>query len=152
MIGSQGLGEPIEQETGCEVMEDEHEPKYERGEGRYKHRWNKDQADFCPGAKGAVGKCHNSITEKVAEDLLRGGFPYCENNDDQSPSKIYAVYKGAIYEAVPTVPGKSWHGYPWRGDLKGRSPLPRRIKRNLKEQAEQAGYLEEFERWLKKYS
>lgn len=128
------------------------ELEYERGEGRYKHRWGKDQAGFCPSAKGAIGKCHKSITEETAEELLMSGFHYRENDDDPSPSKIYAVYKGAIYEAVPTVPGKSWHGYPWRGDLKGRPPLPRRIKRNLEEQARQAGYLEEFERWLKHYS
>jgi hypothetical protein len=34
--------------------------RYERGEGRYKHRWSNDYAGFEPGGKGPVGKCPSS--------------------------------------------------------------------------------------------
>lgn len=125
--------------------------RYERGEGRHKHRWANDYAGFQPGSKGPVGKCPNSIDETLAERILNQEIPFFESEDDAFPTRIYAVYRGVIYEAVPTTPGVSWHGYPWRGDLPGRAPLPRRIRNRLEEQAKAAGDLQEFKRWLKKY-
>lgn len=125
--------------------------EYERGEGRNKHRWNKDEAGFVPSQKGAVGKCPNSITEEIAEQILKNGIPYYEQVEDEYPSKIYSVYNGVIYEAVPTIPKKSWHGYPWRGDLPGRNSLSRKMKKQLKEIAAKENYLKEYEQWLKQY-
>ncbi|QNU62092.1 hypothetical protein [Vreelandella titanicae] len=126
--------------------------KYERGEGRHKHRWQYDYAGFVPGQKGAVGKCPKSITEEIATDILNNGEPYFENDDDDMPVKIYSVYKGVVYESVPTQPGVSWHGYPWRGDLKGRLPLSRKMKNRLKIKADAEGYGDEYLKWLKDYS
>lgn len=125
--------------------------EYERGEGRYKHRWNKDEAGFVPSAKGAVGKCPKSITQEIATKILTKGIPYYDQDGDAQPAKIYSVYKGVIYEAVPTSPGVSWHGYPWRGDLPGRHTLSRKMFRQLKQQAEQENHLKEYEQWLKQY-
>lgn len=127
------------------------ERQYERGEGRYKHRWNKDEAGFEPGAKGAIGKCPKTITQDIATEILAKGIEYFDQPDDEQPCKIYSVYKGVIYEAVPTTPGVSWHGYPWRGDLPGRNTLPRKLKKQLRYQAQQANYLKEYEQWLKQY-
>lgn len=125
--------------------------KFDRGDGRYKHRWTKDEAGFEPGAKGAVGKCHSSISAEVASKLLARGIPFYEAAGDQHPAKIYSLYRGVIYEAVPTMPGISWHGYPWRGDLPGRNLLPRRIRKELKQMAINDGSLQEYEQWLKQY-
>lgn len=126
--------------------------KYERGEGRHKHRWKNDYAGFEPGDKGPVGKCPKSITQELATEILNQGVPYYDDPDDPVPAKIYTVYSGVIYEAVPTMPGVSWHGYPWRGDLKGRRPLPGKIIRQLRNHAERAGYSREFEQWLQNYT
>ena len=125
--------------------------RYERGEGRYKHRWSNDYAGFEPGGKGPVGKCPSSIDEPLAEQILNTGIPFRTSDQDQHPSRIYATYRGVIYEAVPTVPGLTYHGYPWRGDLPGRPPLPKRIMRYLKQQAQSSGYLREHKQWLKHY-
>ncbi|PFG51208.1 hypothetical protein ATG98_0135 [Marinobacter sp. LV10R520-4] len=124
---------------------------YERGEGRYKHRWNNDYAGFEPSDNGSVGKCPSSITETLATEILNQGVPYYSGLEDQLPSKIYSVHQGVIYEAVPTMPGVSWHGYPWRGNLRGRRPLSSRIVRKLKKMAEKSGHSKEFEQWLKQY-
>jgi hypothetical protein len=121
---------------------------YERGEGRSKHRWSYDRADFRPGDRGPVGKCHRSITETVAASLLHNGLvedsPYCDAPHD--PDCIYNVYRGVPYVAVPTQPGKTYHGYPWRGRMSAT------IRRRLRERAVADGYGREFDRWLKQYA
>lgn len=122
---------------------------FERAEGRTKHRWNKDEAGFRPGERGQVGKCHKSITPEVATELLRQGMVYNAPGTD-TPEHVYAVYRGVIYEAAPTRPGISFHGYPWRGD-QGRPSLPARILKGLRQWAEQEGSQTEFEAWLKQY-
>ncbi len=122
---------------------------YDRAEGRKKHRWKYDEAGFHPSPKGPVGKCHASITDELAQSLLRKGVPYFLPGSTTA-EHVYAVYRGVIYEAAPTQPGLSWHGYPWRGDL-GAGPLPPRIVRQLREMAEHDGYHKEFEAWLKQY-
>lgn len=126
--------------------------RYERGEGRFKHRWRHDHAGFDPSERGPVGKCPCHVTEAIAEEILNTkAVPYFEWEGSAFPDRLYAVYQGAIYEAVPTRPGVSYHAYPWRGDLPGRPGLPRRILRRLRDQADQNDEHKAFEQWLKKY-
>ena len=132
-------------------MADEPKWQYERAEGRYKHRWSKDYAGFVPSDRGPVGKCAKSIDQEGAKRLLNDGVPFHESADSGWPARIYSVYQGAIYEAVPTTPGESYHGYPWRGDLPGRSPLPNTILKQLKAKAKAKDQEGEFNQWLKKY-
>lgn len=126
--------------------------RYERGEGRHKHRWKNDWAGFEPSGNGPVGKCPKSINQERAQEILNQGKPWYEDIEDEFPSRIYCQYKGVVYEAVPTRPGASWHAYPWRGDLSGKAPLPSRIRRALEKEARKAGHLNEFKIWMKKYS
>jgi len=123
---------------------------YERAEGRTKHCWANDYADFTPGKRGMVGQCHASLTNEIATQLLQNGVPYNAPGTDVA-EHVYAVYRGVIYEAAPTQPGLSFHGYPWRGD-QGRPALPTRIRHELRTRAQQSGHLTEFEKWLKKYN
>ena len=122
---------------------------YERGEGRVKHRWKHDVAGFQPPGRGGVGKCHVSIDQACAEKLLREGVVY-HAPGTTTPEHVYNVYRGVIYEAAPTRPGYSYHGYPWQGG-QGRPPLPPRIVRELRRRAELEGYVKEFEKWLNTY-
>jgi hypothetical protein len=72
---------------------------YERGEGRFKHCWNNDEAGFEPSPKGHVGKCHSSINDVVAEDLLKNGIPEIAIDEDSEfdfPERIFNVYRGSI--------------------------------------------------------
>ena len=52
------------------TVTDQHQWRYERGEGRHKHRWSNDYAGFQPGSKGPVGKCPSSVDEALAEEIL----------------------------------------------------------------------------------
>jgi hypothetical protein len=126
--------------------------RYERGEGRFKHRWSHDHAGFSPSGRGPVGKCPSHVTESIAEEILNTtAIPFFELEESPFPERFYAVYRGVIYEAVPTQPGVSYHAYPWRGDLPGRPGLPRRILRRLRDQADQNDERKALEQWLKKY-
>src|SRR5690606_24974604 len=118
---------------------------YERGEGRFKHCWNKPEAGFSPPESAPVGKCSSKITDMIAQTLLDEGVEYRLEEDDPHPSKIYNVFEGVPYEAAPTRPGISYHGYPWRG------PMPRWIYRILKKRADDQGHGSTFKAWLKKY-
>lgn len=122
--------------------------KYDTGEGRWKHKWNKDEAGFCPSHRGPVGKCHSSITTSIAQELLDRAVAQgiVEQYAGQNfPHRIFAVYRGIPYVAVPTSPGQSYHGYPWRGVL---SPA---IRCQLADMARNDGKESEFSKWLKKY-
>lgn len=131
--------------------------RYERGEHRRKHCWNRDYADFLEKDGHLVGKCPKGITDAIAETLLNQAiaepdpFQIPGRVADLWPKRLYAVHKGVIYEAVPTQPGTSYHGYPWRG-REGRSPLPVEVIERLRAMAEAEGYAEQFEHWLDEYS
>lgn len=126
---------------------------YEPGdEGRTKHRWKNDYAGFVPAKNGPVGKCPRHVTKEIAERTLnKEAIPVFDGEDSTYPDKFYAVYKGVVYEAVPTRPGISYHAYSWRGDLPGRKGLPRWLLRKLRQRAERKGEVKELEKWLKKY-
>jgi hypothetical protein len=130
---------------------------YERGDHRRKHCWGNDRADFVFQSGVLVGKCPKSITDRIAEQVLNSAvaepdpFVVPGRVPDTWPKRLYGVYKGVIYEAVPTQPGKSYHGYPWRG-REGRGPLPEEVVNTLRELARAENHLEEFERWLSEYS
>lgn len=123
---------------------------YDPGERRPKHRWAKDEAGFVDSSSGPVGKCHRSISIEIATKLLREGVVYHAPGTEM-PEHVYAVYRGVIYEAAPTQPGVSFHGYPWRGN-QGRPALPPRILRQLEQRAVTDGFGGAFKAWLKQYS
>lgn len=60
-----------------------HDPRwlYDPGEGRYKHKWNRDEAGFDPSGKGPVGKCPNTMTREIAQQLLNDGLEVWEDGD-----------------------------------------------------------------------
>ena len=77
---------------GC-MENKENKWRYERGEGRQKHLWNKDYAGFLPGRRGPVGKCPCHITEKIAQRILNEEAVPVYDEDGQFPDRFYAVYK-----------------------------------------------------------
>ena len=95
--------------------------KYERGDHRRKHCWTRGYADFIEEHGHLVGKCPSSITDALAERLLNQAVaepdPFAIRGApaDSWPKRLYAVYRGVIYEAVPTQPGKSYHFFKQQG-------------------------------------
>lgn len=92
-------------------------------------------------------QCPNSVTDEVAQELLAGAIGYYDDPEEQEhPSALYNVYRGAPFEAVPTRAGVSYHGYPWQGRM------PERILEELGARATRDGYEKEFKAWVKKHA
>lgn len=123
--------------------------EYERGVHRVKHCWKHEYADFQEVRGALIGKCPSTITDEIAEEILNSGFAF-RKHGCQEIEYIYAVYKGVVYEAAPTEGGKSFHGYPWRGD-RGLAPLPDRILEGLEKAAIESDCLAEFKKWMKQF-
>ena len=88
--------------------------------------------------------------EKV-ENLLNQGFPVYEDEDSDVPSRIYNVYMGVVYEARRTEYGKSFHGFPWRGDMAIGRRIPAGVKKRLEDRARENNEWRELKRWMKHY-
>ncbi len=123
--------------------------RYEADEHpKRRHHWEHDYAGFVQVGAKMVGKCPNNLTNEEAEALLTEGIPYYParwRQDD--PQRIYAVKDGVIYRAMPTNPGRSYHGFP---ELPDRfRELPAKLKRKVMERAEPLGCWNEVSKWLK---
>ncbi len=122
--------------------------RYERGDGRIKHCWNRSEAGFEPCGHGQVGKCANTITDDIAQGLLETGLYLSADMPDESeshPEEIFNVYQGVIYVAVPTRPSVSYHGYPYKGRL------PKRLLDRLRTRAMDQDYESQFKKWTKTF-
>lgn len=124
--------------------------RYDPGEHRHKHCWSESRADFRESGSSFIGKCPNTLSKIEAEIILNQAVFEPLEEGQEYPEKLWAVHEGVIYEAVPTEPGKSYHGYPWRGKP-GAEKLPRTIKKALSEMAEKNQCSDDFKNWLKQY-
>ncbi|MBF0136386.1 MAG: hypothetical protein HQL65_09115 [Magnetococcales bacterium] len=135
---------------GLDMDRNNHKWEYDPGERRNKHKWDSDQPGFVPlDEKNAIGKCPNTITNSpgLAERLLNEGVAYPPNMS--VPDEIFNVYQGVVYRAKPTVPGKSYHGFPEK-EGKGRK-IALEVLAELDKRAKRDGMYPEFENWMKKY-
>ncbi|MEO5339739.1 MAG: hypothetical protein H7837_04350 [Magnetococcus sp. MYC-9] len=124
--------------------------EYNPGEGRYKHKWLRDEAGFDPpDVPGSPGKCPSSITQVpgMAERLLNEGIPWPPGAEH--PERIYNVHQGVVYRVVPSIPGKIYHGFPEK-EQNGRL-VPDEVLTALAERADNAGEYQSFRKWAKKY-
>jgi len=134
-----------------ESEEAEERLQYDPGEHRAKHCWNNPFADVVKDGSHSIGKCPSTLSKEKARDLLDEA-EYVGKAEGQSvvrvqPERMWNVFEGIVYEAVPTQAG-SYHGYPWIG-RPGHNRLPRKVKVTLKERAEQQGHGRQFKNWMR---
>ena len=122
--------------------------RYDKGERRFKHVGTSDEPVIEFDKKIPqkwIGKCPRGLEEK-AEEILRTAIPAPKGGRDVDYDKVlHAVHDGAIYEAQTSDGGASYHGYPYRGKLSGRSIEA------LRDMATTKGCLDSFEAWVKKH-
>lgn len=133
------------------TSEDEKRLLYDPGEHRKKHCWNEPYASVVKNGSTSIGKCPSTFSKEEARVLLDDA-EYEGKIEGQSavvalPKRMWNVYQGVVYEAVPTQPGISYHGYPWFG-RPGRNRLPRAVRAALAKRAEDQGFKREFDDWM----
>lgn len=122
---------------------------YDKGERRKKHVAPGDEPQLVfdsDNPRKVVGKCPSTISDADRDALLQRAVPL-PNGDRElgPPKKIYAVYRGAIYEAQTSDHGRTYHAYPYKGKLGDR------ILNLLQAMADTDGCREAYDAWRKKY-
>jgi hypothetical protein len=113
-----------------------------------KHSWDKDEAGFVTIGGAIVGKCPQGISNSSARELLNAGIQWSPRRWEHSyPKRIYTIHQNVVYRAMPTNPGKSYHGFPEHPDLFWE--LPGALRKKIFEHAERLGCLEGVHKWLK---
>jgi hypothetical protein len=114
---------------------------------KHKRGWNQPKPDFVDVNGEIVGKCPTTITIEKAEELLNTGIPYSPPRWPHAyPERIYNIYEGQLYRATPTVPGRSYHGFPEHPTRAQK--LPRELKKRILELAGAADYQAKVSRCL----
>jgi hypothetical protein len=84
-----------------------------------------------------------------ADELLNDGIVLQGPRDSSGhPRRIYVVFDGVLYRAVPTVPGRSYHGFPELPEEFER--LDEELKERIRQRARELGCLEDLKKWLRK--
>lgn len=120
-----------------------------------KHKWAKAEPGFDYGNDNhPEGMCPSTIDRDTAERILRDGIPYSPQGWPKShPKRVFNIYQGAVYKAVETIPGVSYHGFPCPGPRTHprKADMPKIIKEKLLERARERNCLAEIEAWFKEY-
>lgn len=121
---------------------------YDKGEGRFKHVGRKPYPEIVlndGNPKKPVGKCPNNISAEKRQELLNGAIAWPEGEDAEEPATLYAVHDGAVYEAMSSDDGATWHGYPFEGSLSGL------LIERLRMRAKEIGCEDGFKQWERKH-
>jgi hypothetical protein len=102
----------------------------ENPDRKHKRGWDQPRPDFLEVMGEIVGKCPTTITIGKAEELLNSGITYSPPRWPHSyPERIYNIHEGQLYRATPTVPGRSYHGFPEHPTRAQK--LPKELKRRI---------------------
>lgn len=112
-----------------------------------KHHWNEDKAGFVTVGATFVGKCPRGMSMQHAQMLLDTGIEWSPKRwTDSYPQRIYCVWEGVLYRATPTIPGRSYHGFP---EHPSRFPPGNRdLRRNIMDLAAERNCEQELRAWL----
>ena len=115
---------------------------------KHKRGWRGTEPTFVTGPGGeTIGKCPHGMTNELCTRLVNDGIPFFPRRWSHTyPKRIYNIYEGNLYRATPTVPGRSYHGFPELPREAKR--LPGELKRRILERAEAEGCLEQVRRCL----
>ena len=114
---------------------------------KHKRGWDQPRPGFMEVKGEIVGKCPTTITVEKAEELLNSGIPYFPQRWPRSyPERIYNIHDGHLYRATPTVPGRSYHGFPEHPT--NARKLPRDLKKLILDLARTHHCQEEVSRCL----
>lgn len=132
-----------------QVADNPHKWLYEPDENpKRKHHWAENRAGFVTVGATFVGKCPSGMSIETAQMLLDTGIEWSPKMWDQPyPQRIYSVWDGVLYRAMPTVPGRSYHGFP--EDPSRFPPGNRALRDQIRALAEERDCERELRGWMK---
>lgn len=95
-----------------------------------------------------VGKCPSGMSLDEAERLLNTGIEWTNPNshhDEDWPEQIYVVHEGAVYRAMVTRRGVSYHGFP------ANRRVPPTLRDRILARARELDCEVEVKRWMRKH-
>ena len=123
--------------------------RYERGENRFRHVGTAPTPEIVWLANGEpLGKCPANFPPGRRQRLLDAAVPHITGApySDAFPKRLYAVdLDGTVYTGQTTDHGKSYHGYPYTGQM------GKRLIAALRTIARKQECEAEFDKWLKRY-
>ncbi len=120
---------------------------YDPGDRRTKHKLPLVERPTFERKDGAlIGICPKGMTEAERKVLLDQAI---EAPRSGKRIIVFNVHHGVVYMAESSD-GRTFHGYPWR-QRPGRPALPRRLRDQLRDRANESGHLAEFEAWMKEH-
>ncbi len=119
--------------------------RYEPEQPKRKHHWNSSDAGFVAIDGTLVAKCPADVSSAEAESELNSGIAWFKGGG-QDPDRIYVVWRGALFRAVRTRAGLSYHGFPeHRDELE---VLPKHVRLAIFHRARELGQEEALRDWI----
>jgi hypothetical protein len=113
-----------------------------------KHHWKEPRAGFVMVGNVWIGKCPSTMTLESAEELLNSGIEWSPKGwRSEYPQRIYVVSDGVLYRAMPTNPGRSYHGFPEHHSLFPAGNLS--LRQKIIELAKERNCESELRRWMR---
>ena len=125
--------------------------RYDPAEHREKHCGLQNKASFQRQGSAWIGQCPANLDKTTAQTLLDNGIGEWDDPSESHPARIFTYYQGAVYVAVPTEPGHSYHGFPWRG-RPGHNRVARHVLKELIKMAENRGEAKALQKWLDEHN
>lgn len=121
--------------------------EYDKGERRYKHVGKSAEATIDDGNPAKViGKCPNNIADPVKLTVLKDAIAELPAEANELfPSCMFAVHEGVIYDCRTTSIGKSYHAFPYHGEML------RSLHERLAQTADAQTHSKAFKRWTAKH-
>ena len=122
---------------------------YDKGDRRYKHVNTAASPRFVTkhgNPKHVIGQCPNGMSAALLDHLVNEAFPTSSDSSCTAfPKRVYVVHDGAIYQAMTSDQGKTYHGYPYQGKLSSS------MLTALRKMAINKGCLGGFDQWVDRY-
>lgn len=114
-----------------------------------RHGWSRGHAGFVEVGAKFVGKCPAGMSQSQAQELLDDAVAFVPPRwRHPHPQRLYAVSGGVVYRATPTIPGRSYHGFPEHPTKFPRTGNAKTVKEQLLERSRQLGCEREVRQWM----
>lgn len=113
-----------------------------------KHYWENNYAGFVHQGALRTAKCPKDLSRKQIEDAMDRAIEWRPARwPHRYPKRLYTIIDGIVYRATPTVPGRSYHGFPEHPEYLADRRL-KGVRESLEEMAQQLDCSRDYRLWM----